>query len=64
MDVSPRVIERLLAGGLTKQKRMPMLSRVNGRFGFSRVGLMRRPRSRHVRFAPKATVADQNVIRR
>jgi hypothetical protein len=30
----------------------------------NRVGLMRRPRSRHVRFAPRATVADQNVIRR
>jgi len=26
--------------------------------------LIRRRRSRHVRFAPKATVADQNVIRR
>ena len=32
MDVSPCVIERLLAR-LTKQKRTPMVSRVNVRFG-------------------------------
>jgi hypothetical protein len=35
-----------------------------GRLGVKLDPSIRRTRSRHVRFAPKATVADQNVIRR